>query len=110
MNKSKQFLIDVEYRVHRIKHFAKKYGWHLKSDNREVFTFISSDYAILKIDYWKMKIETSLSHPLWGDTVLIRKGDFTQKIIESIFRNPRAHMPVKKVKSEYVKCFSILKS
>lgn len=101
-NKSKLFLTDVYFRIHRIRHFAKKHQWILKSDNREVFTFINHEYAILKIDYWNMKIETTLSHPTWGETVLIRKGDFSQKIIESIFRNPRKHMPIKKIKSEYV--------
>lgn len=97
-----KFLIDLEYRIYRLKHLAQKHGWIILNDDGENFKFISKEYAILKINYWKLEVETSLSHPTWGETVLIRKGDFTNKIIESIFRNPRAHMNTDKVKSEYV--------
>ena len=104
MRKSKEHLFktDKEYRIYRIRHFAQKYDWVLNGDDGETFRFISKGYAILKINYLNLNIETSLSHPEWGNTILLRKGDFTQKIIESIFRNPRQHMDTEKVKSEYV--------
>lgn len=103
MSKSKEqfFQTDIEYRMYRLRHFSQKHGWALANDDGETFKFISKGYAILKINYLNLNIETSLSHPEWGNTILIRKGDFTQKIIEAIFRNPRAHMDISKVKSEY---------
>lgn len=101
MTPEQKFQSDITYRTHRLQHFAKKYGWKLAGDDGKAFKFVSPHYAILKIGYWKLEVETSLSHPEWGDTVLLRKGDFTQKIIESIFRNPRHHMG-KKVKSRYL--------
>ena len=95
MSKSKeqQFQTDTDYRIYRIKHFAKKYKWTLTNDDGLIFTFINQQAAILKIHYWHLNIETALSHPVWGETVVLRKGDFNMKIIESIFRNPREHMP-----------------
>lgn len=72
----------------------------MANDDGQTFKFINKDCAILKINYWDLNVETSISHPVWGKTVLIRKGDFTQKLIESIFRNPRAHMN-EKVTSTY---------
>lgn len=102
-NKEKLFQTDINYRIYRIKHFARKYRWSFMNDDGESFKFINKEYAILKIGYWNLNIETALSHPVWGDTILVRKGDFTMKTIESIFRNPRQHMQTEKIKSEYLK-------
>lgn len=104
MSKSieEKFINDRDYRIYRLKHLAQKYGWALTGDDGETFRFLSKGYAILKINYWNLEIESSLSHPEWGNTVLLRKGEITHRIIESIFRNPRAHMNTEKVKSEYV--------
>lgn len=105
MSKSTEqlFKTDRDYRLHRIKHFAKKYRWTLINELDECFKFVNRQYAILKINHWDLNIETSLSHPVWGNTVLLRKGDFTMKTIESIFRNPRQHMQPGKIKSHYLK-------
>lgn len=103
MGKSKEinFQEDIEYRTYRIKHFAQKHGWLLMRDTGTSFIFKNfTEGPELTIDYNNLEIETSLIHPEWGNTVLIRKGKFTQKIIESIFRNPREHMP-EKVQSIY---------
>lgn len=103
MSKSKEqnFQEDLEYRIYRIRHFAKKHGWILIGDNGKEFTFKTyTEGAELVINYDVLEIETSLTHPEWGSTVLLRKGNFTQKIIESIFSNPREHMP-EKIKSTY---------
>lgn len=103
MSKSKEqsFQTDIKYRTYRLRHFAQKYGWGLATDDGKTFVFVNNEDSMLKINYFDLNIETSLTHPKWGDTLLIRKGNFTQKIIESIFRNPRAHMP-DQVKSEYI--------
>lgn len=97
-----KFINDRDYRIYRLKHLAQKYGWTLTGDDGQTFRFLSKGYAILKINYSNLEIETSLSHPEWGNTMLLRKGEITHRIIEAIFRNPRAHMNTDKVKSEYV--------
>lgn len=103
MRKSKEHLFqtDIEYRTYRLRHFAQKHGWALANDSGNFFLFKNSEGAELSIDYSASNIETHLNHPKWGSTILIRKGDLTMKIIESIFRNPRAHMP-EKIQSEYI--------
>lgn len=100
-SKEKLFKTDIRYRIYRIWHLAKKYKWDFKKDDGEKLEFINTDGCTLNINYFYLKVATSLEHPKWGSTVLIRKGELTQKIIESIFRNPRAHMPAK-IRSEYV--------
>lgn len=102
MSKEQLFKTDIEYRVYRLMHFAQKHFWELVKDDGKTFEFINYEAAVLRINYFDLSIETSLTHPIWGSTVLIRKGNITQKIIESIFRNPRSHMP-SQVKSEYAK-------
>lgn len=101
LNKEKLFKTDIDYRIYRIKHLAKKYGWTFRKDDAEKFEFSNSEGCTLNINYLYLKVATSLQHPKWGNTVLIRKGELTQKIIESIFRNPRVHMPAK-IKSQYL--------
>lgn len=108
-NKSKKFKKDIEYRIHRIKRFGNKYGWALLSDDNNIFQFesvhnwgfITSSKVIMNINYINLEVETILNHPQKGDTQLIRKGEFSMKLIEKIFRNPRVHMP-HKIKGEYV--------
>lgn len=103
MKKSKeyQFQNDIAYRTYRIRLFGEKYGWQLIRDHCQIFEFKSKDGALLIINYFSLNVQTSLTHPRWGDTNLLRKGKLTMKLIEAIFRNPRAHMPAQ-VKSEYV--------
>lgn len=98
-NKNKRFCEDLEYRIYRIKHLGKKYGWKFLSEIDEL-VFGNSE-AILSIDPIKLTIETQLIHPKKGETKLIRSGDFTQNLIERIFRNPRAHMPAQ-ITSQYL--------
>lgn len=100
-SKEKQFRQDMQYRIYRILHLAKKHGWELKKNSSDKLEFQDKDGAILNIDYTHLKVATALNHPKWGNTVLIRDGDLSQKNIESIFRDPRAHMPAK-VKSKYI--------
>lgn len=102
-SKDKLFRENIEYRCYRILHFAKKHGWQLIKNNSIELIFENMDGINMMIDYTKLEIKTNLFHPIWGYTSLTRKGDFTQKIIESIFINPRMHMP-RKIKSEYIKC------
>lgn len=97
-NSNKRFQDDHAYRIYRIKYLGKKYGWKFLSEI-DVLVF-GNDEAILSIDPEKLTIETSLVHPTKGETKLIRSGDFTQNLIERIFRNPRAHMPAK-IESKY---------
>lgn len=104
MNKEKLFQTDMEYRMYRFRHFAQKYCWTLTNDDGKTFEFINNEGSILKINYVDAFVETTLIHPKWGSTTLIRKGDFTQKIIESIFRNPRVHISVNNsILSSYTK-------
>lgn len=100
--KEKKFQTDVEYRIYRILHFAKKHGWSKPSLKNNLLEFEKQSMA-LTVDIHEFKILSSLMHPRWGKTLLLRKGDFTQQIIESIFRNPRQHMKREKIGSEYVK-------
>ncbi len=100
-SKDKLFQNDMEYRMYRLRHFAQKHGWHLLSDTGTSFLFQNSENIKMIIDYTNLEIQTCLIHPQWGKTNLLRKGNFTQKIIESIFINPRQHMKGA-VKSEYV--------
>lgn len=101
MSKEKRFKENLQYRAYRILHLAKKYGWTLKGNDGEKCDFTNKEGSILHINYVYLKVATALEHPKWGNTVLERKGELTQKNIEAIFRNPRAHMP-KEIKSEYV--------
>lgn len=102
-DKEKKFKTDIEYRIYRLLHFAKKHKWTVAHEDKAQLKFTKSNGDILKINYKHLIIETSLFHPSRGYTTLLRKGNFTQDIIESIFHNPRAHMKREKVKSEYVK-------
>lgn len=109
MSKTKERLFqnDVEYRMYRIQHFAQKHGWELIKEGAKKYEFKNKAGATLIINYMALDVETSLDHPVWGHTNLLRNGKLTMKLIEAIFKNPRAHMPYK-VKSEYVnKGFSI---
>lgn len=101
MNKEKRFKEDIQYRAYRILHMAKKYGWMIQSNDGEKCEFKNKENCTLHVNYVYLKVATALNHPKWGNTVLERTGELTQSIVESIFRNPRAHMP-KKVKSEYL--------
>lgn len=84
--KSVRFKMDQEYRLHRVLHLAKKYGWE------QVRNFVFSKKGdILKLNFSESIIETSIFHPSRGYTTLIRKGELTHNIVESIFRNPRQH-------------------
>lgn len=100
--KEKRFKEDSKYRIYRILHLAKKYRWSIRSNDGEKCDFINKEGSILCINYIYLKVSTALHHPKWGNTVLERNGELTEKNIESIFRNPRAHMP-ETVKSQYVK-------
>lgn len=102
MSKEKRFREDSEYRIYRILHLAKKYGWILENSDQEKFKFKDKAGSIIQINYLHLKIDTALNHPKWGKTTLERSGALTHKIVESIFRNPRKHMP-STVKSKYVK-------
>lgn len=109
-NKEEKFKKDLEYRLHRIKKFGKKYRWKLFTHSNEVLEYvgmfnwetISNCAVILKINFITYEIQTTLTHPRKGKTTLVRKGEFSMNIIESIFRNPRVHMQKKKIKSKYV--------
>lgn len=103
MNASEQkFKTNIEYRLYRLRHFGKKHKWKENYYEKRILSF-SQGKKYLLIDLDELRIQTGMEHPKHGITVLERKGDFTQKIIESIFRNPRQHMKKEKVKSEYVK-------
>lgn len=97
-NVNKRFNEEPEYRLHRIKHFAKKYGWLLLSSEDELI--FANKEASLRIDIKTLTIYTELTHPKKGETILKRTGSFNQKLIEKIFRNPRVHMPPQ-IQSEY---------
>lgn len=92
---------DSEYRIYRILHIAKKYKWTLTKNDGEKYEFTNKEGATLHINYLNLRVATGLHHPKWGNTVLERKGGLTQKNIESIFRNPRSHMP-NKIISQYL--------
>lgn len=100
--KERHFKNDLEYRIYRILHLAKKYKWTFKKTDGEKCEFENKEGATLHVNYIHLKVTTVIDHPKWGNTILERTGELTQIIIESIFRNPRAHMP-KKVKSKYIK-------
>lgn len=100
MTPEQKFQSDVTYRIHRLQHFAKKYGWYLQRISRSFISF-EKDGAYLQFCYSHLSIATVLDHPKYGRTKLERTGQLSQKIIESIFRNPRHHMG-KKVKSRYL--------
>lgn len=101
MNKDKRFKDDLEYRIYRILHLSKKYGWKMEKSDGDKFDF-KKEECVLSINYRHLKVATALNHPRWGNTVLERTGELTHNLIESIFRNPRAHMPKKKVQSKYL--------
>lgn len=98
-NKNKRFKEDYQYRLYRIKHFAKKYGWNFLSET-EVLVFNNKE-AILTIDPFKLTTQTELKHPIKGETKLLRRGNFTMNIIEAIFRNPRIHTS-SQIQSQYL--------
>lgn len=106
-NKEKKFIEDIEYRLYRIKHYAKKHSWELISTQEEIIEFHSlmlfDDSKVqMTINFLTFEIETSLNHPKLGPTKLKREGKFTMKLIESIFINPRTHMPPQ-IQAEYKK-------
>lgn len=101
-NREKLFKEDEKYRIHRLFHLSRKYGWLITHFSLGILQFEYKDGSIVEINYKDLKIDTTLNHPKWGKTTLHRSGELTQKIIESIFRNPRAHMPRKsQIKSSY---------
>lgn len=91
VNKNKRFIEDYDYRLYRIKHFGKKYGWKFLSDINEMI--FGNNGVLLRINPKKMTIETEFIHPKLGETKLLREGEFTMNLVEKIFRNPRAHTP-----------------
>lgn len=100
--KEKRFKQNMEYRIYRILHLAKKYGWILKNHDEDKFEFRDKHDACLNINYRYLKVSTALNHAKWGSTILVRDGELSQKNIESIFRNPRSHMPPN-IRSQYIK-------
>lgn len=103
MNKEKRFKEDLQYRACRILHLANKYGWTLTGHDEEKCQFKNKENCTLHINYVYLKVATALDHPKWGNTILERKGELTQKMIEAIFRNPRTHMPKnREIKSSYI--------
>lgn len=98
-NKNIRFLKDYNYRIYRIKHFGKKYGWRFLSDIDGLI--FANNEVTLKIDAIKLTVLTELIHPKKGETKLIRQGNFTHNLIEKIFLNPRAHMPAE-IESQYL--------
>lgn len=104
-DKEKRFKTDLEYRIYRILHLAKKYRWQLQKYDAEKLEFKDKEGCTLNINYRSLKVATALNHPRWGNTVLSREGELSQKNIESIFRNPRSHMPAN-IKSKYEKLHS----
>lgn len=92
MKAEQRFNTDMQYRNYRIQHLAKKHGWKIIFQDGSVFQFKNRDGAMLRINYLNLNTETSLMHPRWGDTVLFRTN-LNQSLIESIFINPRSHMP-----------------
>lgn len=98
-----KFQKDKEYRLHRLRHFAKKYGWKELAYHKEGILVLQKEKKGISIDVDNIEILTSLIHPKNGYTSLHRSGNLTQRVIESIFRNPRQHMKRKIVKSRYVK-------
>lgn len=100
MNSEEKFKSLNEYRIHRVKHWAKKYKWVQRNLGSGLMQF-SRKYEMLFIDSKCIHIISCLNHPKYGKTVMVRKGAFTEKIIESIFRNPRQHTG-KKIQSIYL--------
>lgn len=101
MSKSieEKFQTDIEYRIYRIRHFATKHGWKETAASASFILFEKEEMS-LQVYLPNVQIISCVHHPQYGRTVLLRKGNFTQQIIESIFRNPRVHMNREKVKSE----------
>lgn len=101
---NKQFNEDIIYRVARIEHLAKKHGWKLKKKDEASLEFKSENPEVeMYVDYVHLTIRTKLIHPKKGKSLLERTGELTQKLIEKIFRNPRAHMP-NSIKSTHLQC------
>lgn len=101
-NIEKKFKYDISYRETRIIHFGNKYDWfHMEHGNPVHILKFANKEAILTIDVLKLTVHTELIHPKKGETKLIRSGNFTSKLIERIFDNPRAHMPPNII-SEYL--------
>lgn len=101
-DKEKSFQTDIEYRTYRVRHFAKKHGWKETASSASFILFEKEEMS-LQVYLPNVQIISCVHHPTHGRTALLRKGNFTQEIIESIFRNPRAHMKTKNIQSEYVK-------
>ena len=99
INKNQRFKEDYDYRLYRIKHYGKKYGWNFLSETT-VLVFNNKE-AILTINPKELTIETELKHPVKGETKLLRQGNFTMNMIEAIFRNPRTHTP-DQIRSQYL--------
>lgn len=100
MSKEKTFQEHDEYRLYRINHYGKKYGWTIYLETPELIVFTNKE-CMLTINVRNLTIETELNHPKKGETILLRKGNFTMKLIEKIFRNPRVHTP-DNIKTNYV--------
>ena len=95
-----KFTDDYDYRLYRIKHYGKKYGWAIHLETPELIVFTNKE-CTMTINVKNLTIETELNHPKKGETKLLRKGNFTMKLIEKIFRNPRVHTP-DTIKTNYV--------
>lgn len=106
--KSKEFKEDKEYRLYCLKHFGKKYGWRFikESENSIEYENIIFDdkqaaNVNLKITIEPITIETTLTHPFKGETILLREGNLSMNMVEKIFNNPRKHT-YKEVRSKYL--------
>lgn len=93
-NNNKQFREDIAYRISRLEHLGKKHGWHLYKKDNTTMEFLSTNPPVeMSVDYINLKIKTKLLHPKQGESTLERSGELTEKLVETVFRNPRAHMP-----------------
>jgi hypothetical protein len=101
MTPEQKFQSDPIYRLHRIRHFAKKYAWkEVSSPWKDTFVFAQGK-TLLTVNTRTLELTTTLFHPKWGQTALMRSGSITEDIVQSIFRNPRQHTG-KKVNSQYL--------
>lgn len=91
----------MNFNINRLLHLGNKYGWATKSHQNFKILFTDNKGNFIEVDYNNKVIITILMHPKWKKTVLKRTGSFTNKILESIFRNPRVHTPPN-IKSEYL--------
>jgi hypothetical protein len=77
---------------------SEQHHWSLLEENN-VYRVYTRDGCTMKVFLIALSVETTLQHPIKGETKL-KRSKITLSELENIFKNPRAHTGKGKYKQE----------